>query len=99
MQNNPKYLDVLKYLYDRRYKSIHYSELEPVIFSQEIRNQYRHSRGKKLVIDGMVCRYMGKLCRKDYCAAEYQVAGNYPYFIGYYIRNNGIELLKKNKLI
>lgn len=99
MKNSPTYLKVLKYLYDRKYNSVHYIELEPIIYSEEIRNKYRKSRGKKLVIDGMVCRYMGKLCRKDYCSAEYRTQGNYSYFVGYYIRKIGIDLLKQKGLI
>lgn len=95
MGAKPKYLEVLKYLYDRKYDSIHYYELEPIIFSEEIRKKYKRSRGKKLVIDGMVCRYMGKLCRKDYCRAEYKNNT----FVGYYIIGEGIKILQKNKLI
>lgn len=91
---NPKYIEVLKYLHNKS-KSVHYIELTPVIFSDEIIKKYRHSRGRKNVIDGMVCKYMGKLCQKDYVAAEYQTIKNYAFFVGYYIRQNGIDLLKK----
>ena len=72
MKKEPKYLEVLKYLYEKRPISVHYMELEPIIYSEEIRKKYRKSRGKKLVIEGMVCKYMGKLCRKDLCATEYK---------------------------
>jgi hypothetical protein len=95
----PKYLTVLKYLYDNKYDSIHYIKLTPIIFSQDIIDKYRSSRGRKCVIDGMVCKYMGKLCRKDYAAAHYECVNNYSYFVGYYICEKGIELLKEKKII
>ena len=48
----------------------------------------------------MVCRYMGKLCRKDFCAAEYKhIPKGISYFVGYYIRKKGMDLLKENGII
>ena len=100
MKKQPKYLEVLKYLYEQYPLSVHYATLEPIIYSEEIRTQYRKSRGKKLVIEGMVCRYMGKLCRKDFCAAEYKhIPKGISYFVGYYIRKKGMDLLKENGII
>lgn len=100
MKENPKYLTVLKYLYDNKYNSIHYIKLTPIIFSQDIIDKYRSARGRKNVIDGMVCKYMGKLCSKDYVGAHYEhIKGGNSYFVGYYIREKGIEILKEKKII
>lgn len=100
MKTNPKYLEVLKYLYDKRPKSVHYIALTPVIYSEDIIKKYRHARNKKVIIDGMVCRYMGKLCRKDLAGAEYEhIHKGNSYFVGYYIRTEGIKLLKQKGII
>ncbi len=94
MKSEPKYLKVLKYLYDRKPKSIHYLELTHLVFSDEIIKRYRGARNCKPVIDGMICRYMGKLSAKDYVQAEYKAIGNYTYFVGYYIRAKGVKLIE-----
>lgn len=100
MKTEPKYLTILKYLYDKRPKSIHYLELTPIIYDEETIKKWRHHRRHKPIIDGMVCRYMGKLDRKDYASAKYEhIQGGRSYFVGYYIRPNGIKLLKEKGLI
>lgn len=100
MKKQPKYLDVLKHLYKHYPNSVHYMNLEPIIYSEETRTKYRKNRGKKIVIEGMTCRYMGKLCRKDFCRAEYNhILGTGSYFVGYYITQKGITLLQEKGLI
>lgn len=100
MKTKPKYLEVLKYLYDKKPKSIHYIELTPVIYSDDTIKKYRHARNRKVIIDGMVCRYMGKLCNKNFAGAEYKhIHKGNSFFVGYYIRPDGIALLRKYELI
>ena len=41
MKKQPKYLEVLKYLYEQRPISVHYMTLEPIIYSEEIIKKYR----------------------------------------------------------
>jgi hypothetical protein len=96
-----KYLEVLKYLYDKRPKSVHYAELTSVIYSSDVISKYSHHRNKRTIIDGMTCRYLGKLARKDLIQAQYNCIEktNISYFVGYYLRPNGIKLLKDKKII
>ncbi len=106
-KNDPKYYKVLLYLFNKKQEgvdSVHYYPLRSVIFDEEIINKYSHARRNKVIIDYMVCVYMGKLCRKDLCCAEYktnkyQNQKGYSYFVGYYITPKGIEFLKEKKLI
>jgi len=107
MKKQPKYYEVLLYLYNQKIQgkySIHYLPLRDVIYDQETIKKYSHSRRNKLVIDYMVCVYIGKLARKDLVQAEYktnkhQKGTGYSYFVGYYIRPDGIKLLKEKGLI
>lgn len=93
--NEPKYFEVLKYLYEQRPLSVHYIELTDIVFSESIKKKYR-IHGK---IDRMVCLYMGKLSRKDYVDAEYRTWSNgATYFVGYYIRPKGEKLLREKGL-
>jgi hypothetical protein len=103
----PKYLDVLLFLYNKKLDgngSIHYIPLREVIFEKEIIQKYSFAKKNKTVIDYMTCVYMGKLCRKDLVLAEYKVnkytqGKAYAYFMGYYITEKGIGILKEKKLI
>jgi hypothetical protein len=107
MAKEPKYLKVLLHLYNEKQKgngSIHYYQLRNVIYDYETIAKYSHARRNKVVIDYMVCVYMGKLCRKDFCGAEYktnknQKSSGYSYFVGYYIRPDGVKVLKQKGLI
>lgn len=107
MAKEPKYLKVLLHLYNEKQKgneTSHFLLLRNVIFDQETINKYSFARKTKCVIDHMVCGYMGKLCNKDFCAAEYkttkyQKSKGYIYFVGYYIRPEGIKILKEKGLI
>lgn len=95
MKNKPKFVDVLLYLNERKFQSIHYLELQKIIYSDEVIKKNR-SWGK---IDRITCLYLGRLSRKDYISAEYKTVGNCAYFVGYYIRENGIKFLKDNGYI
>lgn len=107
MKKEPKYYEVLLYLYNQKTQgksSIHYYRLRDVIYDEETIKKYSHARRNKVVIDYMVCVYMGKLARKDLVQAEYktnkhQNGNRYSYFVGYYIRPDGIKLLKEKGLI
>lgn len=107
MKKQPKYYEVLLYLYNQKIQgisSIHYYQLRSVIYDEETIKKYSNARRNKVVIDYMVCVYMGKLARKDLVQAEYktnkhQNGNGYSYFVGYYIRPDGIKLLKKKGLI
>jgi len=73
------------------YKAIHYLRLVDTIFTEEIQNKYKGSK-----ITKMVCSYLGKMSRKDYINAAYEVTdAGYAFFLGYYLRDNGMKLLKK----
>jgi len=106
MKQDPKYIQVLLHLYhekEKGNKTIHYLLLRDVIFDQETVKKYSFARRTKSVIDHMVCGYMGKLCSKGFCDAEYQTINHrsskgYIYFVGYYIRPKGVELLKQKNL-
>lgn len=107
MKKDPKYYEVLLYLYNQKTQgkpSIHYYLLRDVIYDEETIKKYSNARRNKVVIDNMVCVYMGKLARKDLVQAEYktnkhQKGNRYSYFVGYYIRPDGIKLLKEKGLI
>lgn len=90
-----KEIKVLKKIYDlsvvnngSTYNSIHYSKLVDSIFSEEIIKRYN-----SLKLQKMTCTYLGKMARKDLIQAEYKTVGNYVYFEGYYLRENGIKIL------
>ena len=99
MKKEPKYYEVLLYLYNQKQEGkryTHYYLLRKIIFDEETVKKYNHARRHKIVIDTMVCGYMGKLCRKNLCLVCYE----YGTFSGYRITQKGIDLLKeKNKIL
>ena len=102
MKKPPKYYEVLLYLYNQKIQrktSVHYYLLRNVIYSDDIIIKYSHARRNKVVIDYMVCVYMGKLARKDLVQAEYRNSSGHSYFVGYYITHDGIKLLKEKGFI
>lgn len=102
MKKQPKYYEVLLYLYNQKIQgkpSIHYYPLRDVIYDEETIKKYSYARRNKVVIDYMVCVYMGKLARKDLVRAEYKRSNNSSSFVGYRIMPDGIKLLKEAGLI
>jgi hypothetical protein len=100
MKKQPKYINVLIFLYEKiasyENPSVHYEILQQKIFSKEVINRNRtHGR-----IDKITCLYMGRLAKKNYVQAEYRTWRNgCVYFVGYYITNEGINFLKEKKVI
>jgi hypothetical protein len=91
-----KEIKVLKKMYELSmekgspYNSIHYLQLINTIFSEDIIKRYRF-----LKVQRMACAYLGKMARKDLIRPEYNHANAYSCFVGYCLRNSGIEIIKK----
>ena len=98
MSKQPKYFNVLLHLYDKKMKGkdfVHYHQLREVIYDDETIKKYSHSRRNKVVIDYMVCVYMGKLARKDLVSSDYKKKR----FMGWSITQLGMDFLKEKELI
>lgn len=98
MKKEPKYYEVLLYLYNQKQEGkryTHYYLLRKIIFDEETVKKYKHARRHKVIIDTMVCSYMGKLCRKYLCSVDYDDHT----FNGYGITQKGIDLLKEKEII
>lgn len=93
----PKYLSVLLRLYESKSSEtcLNYVALRSVIFSAETVAKYNRARRHKVVIDYMVCNYMGRLARKGYVRSVYENGR----FQGYRICESGIRALKDKSLI
>lgn len=93
----PKYLSVLMHLFRCRLNGTcpNYVALRSFIFDAETVAKYNRARRHKLVIDYMVCNYMGRLARKGYVRSVYENG----IFQWYRICESGIRALKDKSLI
>ncbi len=99
---NSSTIKVLKYLYDNDYKgrnTVWGLMLTKLIFSPETIKKWSHARRHKLIIETMTYSFLGKLRRKDLIEQAYEIHGGKAHCMGYYIRPDGIELLKNKGII